>query len=51
MDQHAFHFVTGENRRQPLWSLGTVELTQLARIASHHFTGHEDDRVQGLIVR
>jgi hypothetical protein len=51
VDQHAFHFVTGENRRQPFRSLGTVELTEIARIASHHFTVHEDDGVQGLILR
>lgn len=51
VDPRAFHIVTGENRWKSLRLHGAVELTELARLASHHSIVNEGDGVQDLMLR
>jgi hypothetical protein len=51
VNQHAFHFVTGENRQQSFWPLRTLECTKLAGVATHHDRIQEYGGVERLISR
>ncbi len=51
VNQHAFHFVTGENRQQSFWPLRTLECTKFASVATHHDRIQEYGGVERLISR